>query len=244
MSREMDTRARNEAITAAFNTMKPRALDLGRDTVLRRFMDATLKTYGVADHPRASAAYRHAIRLAALEPEQGSLLEVLTHFHKLICLLEIGVAAQAPARAPLRLGVAVIVTLLPYSDADLLILWGKRRGAHGAGTWAFAGGEVKPGESIEEAAARELAEETGIVVPVSDVEMIHHAQPVVHPNGERWLCFVATVRVHRETEAEVLEPEKCEAWAWRRLHDLPSPVFPPNQVQISDGVLDDIGLLR
>ena len=137
----------------------------------------------------------------------------------------------------------MIVTLLPYSDADLQILWGKRCGSLGAGMWAFPGGEVQLGESIEKAATRELAEETGIVVSVSEVEMIHHAQPVEHPNGDRWVCFVATVRVPRETVAELREPEKCEAWTWRRLHDLPTPVFPPNQVQIRDGVLDDIELL-
>ena len=55
-----------------------------------------------------------------------------------------------------RIGVGVIVT---KGDRVLLI---KRKGAHGQGTWSTPGGHLEYGESPEECAARETAEETGV----------------------------------------------------------------------------------
>ena len=148
-----------------------------------------------------------------------------------------------------RIGVAVVVTISRYSDAPLLVLWGRRRGSpgsFGAGTWAFPGGEVKPGESPEEAAARELAEETGLVVDPVEVHALPHWQSFVHPNTyERWICVIATVRISRDRidDVQLLEPTKCAGWEWREhpgSFGLPSPMFEPSQCQIADGALDDL----
>ena len=53
-------------------------------------------------------------------------------------------------------GVSLIVR---QGDAVLLVRRGK---APFAGTWAFPGGSVEPGETTEAAARRELLEETGL----------------------------------------------------------------------------------
>jgi ADP-ribose pyrophosphatase YjhB (NUDIX family) len=57
-------------------------------------------------------------------------------------------------------GVGVIVL------RDGLVLLGQRIGSHGAGTWALPGGHLEFGETVEQCAAREVLEETGLDIEV------------------------------------------------------------------------------
>ena len=56
-----------------------------------------------------------------------------------------------------QVGVGILVL------QDGLVLLGKRKGSHGAGTWSAPGGSLEFGEEILDCAARELKEETGLV---------------------------------------------------------------------------------
>ena len=85
-------------------------------------------------------------------------------------------------------GVSAIVT------RDGAVLVGRRRGAHGVGTWAFPGGKPDPGEHPRDTVRRELLEETGLtartVEPVawtSDViaDSAQHYITLHHPPGQR-----------------------------------------------------------
>jgi 8-oxo-dGTP diphosphatase len=57
-------------------------------------------------------------------------------------------------------------TLIPAVSVALMrgqtVLMVKRAHEPARGQWAFAGGRVEPGETLEQAARRELAEETGM----------------------------------------------------------------------------------
>ena len=56
------------------------------------------------------------------------------------------------------IGIAVIVV------KDNRVLLGKRKNAHGAGSWAFPGGHLEFNEFIEACAVREVFEETGLKI--------------------------------------------------------------------------------
>lgn len=58
--------------------------------------------------------------------------------------------------------VAVDMIIVTVSGDDLLVLLVQRRGEPFAGRWAIPGGFVEPDESLDEAAARELREETSV----------------------------------------------------------------------------------
>ena len=68
--------------------------------------------------------------------------------------------AQFPAFA-----VTVDVVILTMSDSRLHVLLVRRGEAPFEGMWAIPGGFKRPTETLDEAARRELVEETGLDVP-------------------------------------------------------------------------------
>jgi len=62
-----------------------------------------------------------------------------------------------------------LLTLCFIHDHPRILLGMKKRG-FGAGRWNGFGGKVKPGETIGDAAVRELCEETGLIVSPSSLE--------------------------------------------------------------------------
>lgn len=56
-----------------------------------------------------------------------------------------------------------VLTLCLWQQGNQLLLGKKKRG-FGAGNWNGFGGKLAPGESIEEAAKREMQEECGVII--------------------------------------------------------------------------------
>jgi 8-oxo-dGTP diphosphatase len=54
----------------------------------------------------------------------------------------------------------VCVGAIAIDDGRLLVV--RRRNEPGMGSWSVPGGRVEPGETVQEAVVRELAEETGV----------------------------------------------------------------------------------
>jgi 8-oxo-dGTP diphosphatase len=159
---------------------------------------------------------------------------------------------MSPSTAQPRFGVGVGVFVLHPSDdqenrpADGVgsseqpserqyrFLLGQRIGSLGASTWGLPGGHLEHGESFEECAAREVAEETGLEVEKLRFLTATHdffaAQSRSDDGPEKQqekgqyyvtIFMTATVKAKNDQpasrampEAQLLEPNKCAGWDW------------------------------
>ncbi|GAA0686438.1 NUDIX domain-containing protein [Kitasatospora atroaurantiaca] len=122
---------------------------------------------------------------------------------------------------PPMLGAGVIV---PTADGRVLL--GRRITAGETPTWSLPGGKVdQPGESFEQAAARELAEETGIVLPAEQMRVL--AVLLDHQLGFPRLT-AAVLAPPTDDPAAVTEPHACAGWERFPVDALPSPMFHPS----------------
>lgn len=95
-----------------------------------------------------------------------------------------------------------------------------------AGEWCIPGGKLDWGESLEDAAIREVQEETGITINSPRVVSVHNTK-----NEHAHFVTVGLVAEEWEGEPQVMEPDEMVEWAWFDLNDLPQPrYFPSFQV--------------
>jgi 8-oxo-dGTP diphosphatase len=115
-------------------------------------------------------------------------------------------------------GVGVIVI------RDGKVLLGQRKGSHGAGTWALPGGHLEFGEEVADCAARELLEETGLVV--GQMTAAPYVSTLFAEEGKHYITLFVTAH-SRHGEPALCEPEKCSQWRWCDWSALPQPLFAP-----------------
>ncbi|MEM6331920.1 MAG: (deoxy)nucleoside triphosphate pyrophosphohydrolase [Planctomycetota bacterium] len=123
----------------------------------------------------------------------------------------------SPAATTVRVGVGVVRR--GESGSRQVLVTRRRADQPLGGLWEFPGGKLEPGESVEAAVVRELAEEVGLAVrPVGSLSPIEHvyshATVLLEP---RW-CEVI------DGEARPLEVAEV---AWLAPADLDAERFPP-----------------
>lgn len=111
-----------------------------------------------------------------------------------------------------------------FIKKDGKILVGKRKGSHGAATWALPGGHLEPGESFEACCKREVLEETGLAI--KNISPVVFTSDIFHDEGLHYITLFFKSE-YESGEAIVAEPLQCEEWRWVSLKDIPRPIFLP-----------------
>jgi 8-oxo-dGTP pyrophosphatase MutT (NUDIX family) len=113
------------------------------------------------------------LRHAVIDGDIGALVQVPRDFDpgRMHRWVRIDVTDPAIADAWRQAGAAVVVWRRGQHGPEILLLHQAVRGPDYDGDWAWAspGGSLDPGETLDECAARELFEETGLDLPLSRV---------------------------------------------------------------------------
>jgi ADP-ribose pyrophosphatase YjhB (NUDIX family) len=135
----------------------------------------------------------------------------------------------------LRLSVSAVVWDSPERHELLLM----RRSDNGH--WGLPGGYVELGESVSEAAAREVFEETGVKIAVGRLIGVYsdpERQVIEYPDGNRVqsvnLCFEA----HGVGQGEPTTPEETLETGYFSADGLPEPFVAIHAVRLDDAIAD------
>ncbi len=97
----------------------------------------------------------------------------------------------------------------------------------GEGTWTMPGGKLDYGESFEEGAKREVLEETGLDISVSDLKVISLSNDI--GANAHFVTVGLLLKTDLVGEAKVMEPDEITQWKWFDLDNLPDPLFFPSK---------------
>lgn len=122
-------------------------------------------------------------------------------------------AAHAGERRPVDVAVGVLVR----ADGAFL-LTSRPPGKVYAGHWEFPGGKIEPGETLQQALARELHEELGITIGAAEP---WHEQLFDYPHALVRLRFCKVFAWTGE-----LQMREGQAMAWQQLPVAVRPVLP------------------
>lgn len=122
------------------------------------------------------------------------------------------------------IGVGVLV----WRDRQLLL--GKRIMQQQNNCWQFPGGHLEHGESVIECAAREVLQETGLRVKA--LRHLGFTDKTFTMGRQSYISLLVSC-VYDSGELKTLEPDKCECWQWFDYQQLPSPLFKPIEIFLS-----------
>jgi 8-oxo-dGTP pyrophosphatase MutT (NUDIX family) len=143
--------------------------------------------------------------------------------------------AVAPELRPRRSRAAARVIIT--DGRSVLLLADTDPGLPGTRWWVTPGGGIDPGETAVEAAVREVAEETGLVVtedlllgPVATRTVVHgYSDQVLSQTEAFFLLLVAEAFAPDPAGLTADEQITLDGWAWHQLDALdgvPEPVWP------------------
>lgn len=126
------------------------------------------------------------------------------------------------------IGVGIMVM-----DESGRLLLGERIKSDEAPSWCFPGGKIDAHESFEQSAARELFEETGLLIPESQ---LHPFTLMLNTHLKQTNTTVGFLhKLNHEDQKnriKVTEPEIFSQWAWFSPSQLPNHLFHATEAMI------------
>lgn len=138
-----------------------------------------------------------------------------------------------------RVGVGVVVR-----GPEDAILLEKRRDC---GWWGLPGGKVEPGESLIDAAAREVLEETGLTVEITHLIGVYSdldGRIVTYPDNSDVVQLVDVVVGARVSSGRIMCSHESEEVRFFRPSQLPEQIVPPARQPLADALEGRCGVLR
>ncbi|MBZ9578301.1 NUDIX domain-containing protein [Patescibacteria group bacterium] len=116
-----------------------------------------------------------------------------------------------------RVGVGVII------NKKKKILLMKRRGSHGAETWAPPGGHIDFGESVTNCAKREVKEEIGI--EIKNLEVVGFTEDLFKKEKKHYIT-IWVISDWKSSKSKICNEEMSKI-NWFDWNSLPKPLFLP-----------------
>lgn len=124
-----------------------------------------------------------------------------------------------------RVGIGLII-----ENPEGLILTGRRLGGHGP-YHSILGGHLELGETFEQAAIRETAEETGLIVHNPKFVCVTNNLETYKKEGLHYISIIMHTKEY-EGEPRLMEPHKCAGWEWVDPNKLREPHFEPSRIGV------------
>lgn len=125
----------------------------------------------------------------------------------------------------------VAVYMMVINDRNEILLLRRANTGYRDGFYDMPAGHLEEGETLRQAALRELKEETGLIGSEDDLEFLE----LLHRMSfDRVYLDVFFQVKHWKGEAAIMEPSKCDHLAWFPLEDLPQNIVPHQHQVIKD----------
>ncbi|MGV9271310.1 NUDIX domain-containing protein [Kitasatospora sp. NPDC003701] len=99
--------------------------------------------------------------------------------------------------------------------------------------WTVPGGKVDEGERLDQAAARELLEESGLTVDPAELRLVHTIQVKAGWDGKGPFLLSVFAATSWQGELTNAEPDKHLDVLWMDTDALPGPMFPTSHAALT-----------
>ena len=121
----------------------------------------------------------------------------------------------------IRVGIGVYI----FKSNNQLLL-GLRIGSHDANTWCPPGGHIEFGETFEQAATREVKEETNLDILFEDIILKGVTNDFYKDIDKHYITLHVFCKKY-DGNIELKEPSKCLKWQWFDIDKIPENLMLP-----------------